>query len=126
LLSSTGIQQAWQREQESTAKSAKVVSAVRTEIVEAQRLLEAAKGDVEAAKKLPGDLQAFVGVYLDDDQRRELAVQPIAEVVSQLERFRKIGAVELESYEATGRKVTFVEPEKDKPKPAGDKLHLPR
>lgn len=112
---SSSIQQAWQREQEASAKSVKTFSAVHTEIIEAQRLLNAAKGDVEAAKKLPGNLQAFVAVYLDDDQRKELSAQPIAEIVPHLERFRKLGAVELESYQApTGQRVTFAEPEKDK------------
>lgn len=114
---SSGIQQAWQREQESTARSAKVMSGVKTEIAEAQCLLDAAKGDIEAAKKLTGPLQAFIAVHLDDDQRKHLATQPISEIVPHLQRFREIGAVELESYDPrTGRKVTFAEPEKDKPK----------
>lgn len=109
------IQQAWDRECEVSAKTARTISAIKTEIADAQRLLEAAQGDVEAAKKLPGSLQAFVGIYLDDDQRRELAAQPIAEIVPNLERFRKLGAVELESYQApTGKRVAFAEPEKDK------------
>lgn len=113
---SQGIQQAWTREKEAAAARTKTISAVRTEIIEAQRLLDAARGEVEAAKQLPGDLQAFVAIHLDDDQRRELAAQPISEIVPNLARFRKLGAIELESYEApSGQKVTFAEPEQDKP-----------
>ena len=120
------IQQAWEREREASTKTARTISAVKTEILEAQRLLQAAQGDVEAAKKLPSSLQAFVGIFLDDDQRRELAAQPIAEIVPNLERFRKLGAVELKSYEApTGQKVTFAEPEKDKAKVGLDNSRAP-
>jgi len=114
------IRKAWERETDNTASAAKTISAVRTEVIEAQRLLEAARGDVEAAKQLPGNLQAFVAVYLDDDQRRELAAQPISEIVPNLERFRKIGATELDSYETpAGRKVAFTEPEKDNKQSVG-------
>lgn len=114
---SQGIQQAWAREQEVAAAKTRTISAVRTEIIEAQHLLDAARGDIEAAKKLPGALQAFVGLHLDDDQRKELAAQPIAEIVPHLARFRKLGAAELETYEApTGQKVTFAGPEKERDK----------
>ncbi len=68
-----------------------------------------------------------MGVYLDDNQRKELAAQPIAEIVPHLGRFRKIGAVELESYEApTGQKVSFVEPDKDQPKQNNGNAHAPQ
>ncbi|MGM4990511.1 relaxase/mobilization nuclease domain-containing protein [Tardiphaga sp. 841_E9_N1_2] len=124
---SQGIQQAWQREQEAAAAKTKTISAVRTEIIEAQHLLDAARGDIEAAKKLPGTLQAFVGIHLDDDQRKELAAQPIAEIVPHLARFRKLGAVELEAYKAPpGRKVAFAEPEKDKPSVGPSGAHGPK
>ncbi|MEH2480181.1 hypothetical protein V1282_003538 [Nitrobacteraceae bacterium AZCC 2146] len=124
---SASIQKAWEHEQEAAAAKTKTISAVRTEIIEAQRLLDAAQGDIEAAKKLPGNLQAFIGVFLDDDQRRELAAQPIAEIVPHLERFRALGAAELESYETpTGQKVAFVEPENDKAKRDADDAHVPQ
>jgi len=120
---SQSIQSLWAREQDATAKTAKTISAVRTEIVEAQRLVDAANGDIEQAKKLPGSLQAFVAIFLDDDQRRELAAQPIAEIVPHLERFRKLGTSELESYEApTGPKIAFVLPE-NKTKRDSDNAH---
>jgi len=124
---SQGIQAAWRREKDAATKSARTISSVKSEIIEAQHLIDAAKGDIEAAKKLSGNLQAFVGVYLDDEQRKELAAQPIAEIVPHLGRFRRIGTVELESYEApTGPKVAFVEPEKDKPKQDAEKTQAPK
>lgn len=121
------IQEAWEREREASAKTARTVSAVRVEIVEAQRLLDAAKGDVEQAKKLPGNLQAFIALYLDDDQRRELAAQPIAEVVPHLKRFRELGAIELDSHKAPSEpKITFVEPETEQTRRDPDNMHTPK
>ena len=124
---SQAIQTTWQREQEQFAKTVRTFSSVRTEIIEAQHLLNAAMGDIEAAKKLPGNLQAFIGVYLDDDQRKELARQPIAEIVPHLEHFRKLGAAELQSYEAPGdQKVAFVEPGTDAPRSEFGNVHVPQ
>lgn len=126
----SSIENAWRREQEAAAAKTKTISAVRTEVIEAQHLLEAAKGDVDSAKKLPGNLQAFIAIFLDDDQRRELAAHPVAEIVPHLARFRKLGQTELDSYVApVGQKVTFAEPEQDKPRidksgPSG--VHTPQ
>lgn len=109
---SSQIQAAWRREQDASAKSVKTISSVRTEMVDAQDLIAAAKGDKTSIIRLPGALQAFAAIYLDDDQRRHLGAQSVADVIPQLARFREIGAAELESWEQrTGRK--FVPPKPD-------------
>jgi hypothetical protein len=109
---SARIQAAWKREQEASAKSIKTISSVRTEMVDAQDLLNAAKGDKNSVIRLPGDLQAFVAIHLDDEQRKFLAAQSIADVIPQLERFRRTGAAELEAWERkTGRKFTPPKPD---------------
>jgi hypothetical protein len=96
------------------------------EIGEAQRLLEAAKGNIEAAKSLPGSLQAFIAVYLDDSQRKELAAQPVAEIVPHLHRFREIGAAELATYDPkTGRKIAFADLEKENSKVSATNSRAP-
>jgi hypothetical protein len=120
------IQEAWHREEGKKAKEVKVMSAVTTEIGEAQRLLEAAKGNIEAAKSLPGSLQAFIAVYLDDSQRKELAAQPVAEIVPHLHRFREIGAAELATYDPkTGRKIAFADLEKENSKVSATNSRAP-
>jgi hypothetical protein len=124
---SPAIQSTWQREQEAAAAKTRTISAVRTEIVEAQDLIEAAKGNVEAAKRLPGSLQAFVAIHIDDDQRKELAAQPVAAVIPELTRFRKIGATELDAYEEPGgRKLDITGPVDGKDKQQPDNGHAPR
>jgi hypothetical protein len=106
------IQTAWRREQDASAKSTKTISSVRTKMIDAQDLLAGARGDRNAVIRLPGNLQAFLAIYLDDDQRKELSGRSIADVIPQLARFREIGAVELESWERrTGRK--FAPPRPD-------------
>lgn len=106
------IQSAWRREQEATAKGTKTISAVRTEMVDAQDLIAAAKGDKTSIIRLPGALQAFAAIYLDDEQRKHLAAQSVADVIPQLARFRELGAAELESWERkTGRKFTPSKPD---------------
>lgn len=95
---SAKIQAAWQREQETSAKSVRTISAVRTEMVDAQDLIAAAHGDKNCIIRLPGPLQAFVAIHLDDEQRKFLAAQSIADVIPQLERFRRTGAAELEAW----------------------------
>lgn len=108
------IQTAWRREQDASAKSVKTISAIRTEMVDAQDLLAAAKGDRNAIIRLSGGLQAFLAIYLDDDQRKELSGKTIADVIPHLDRFREIGAVELEAWERrTGRKFVPPKPENE-------------
>ncbi|WP_019199274.1 relaxase/mobilization nuclease domain-containing protein [Afipia birgiae] len=109
------IQAAWRREQEATAKGTKTISAVRTEMVDAQDLIAAAKGDRNAIIRLPGSLQAFAAIYLDDEQRKHLAAQSTADVIPHLNRFRQIGTAELEAWEKrTGRKFTPPRPDDEK------------
>jgi len=84
-------------------------------MVDAQDLIAAAKGDRNAIIRLPGSLQAFAAIYLDDEQRRHLAAQSLADVIPQLARFRELGTVELESWERrTGRKFTPPKPDDEK------------
>lgn len=74
-----------------------------------------AKGDKNSVIRLPGDLQAFVAIHLDDDQRKFLAAESVADVVPQLERLRQTGAAELEAWERkTGRKFTPPCPDDEK------------
>lgn len=116
---SAKIQAAWQREQETSAKSVRTISAVRTEMVDAQDLIAAAKGDKTSIIRLPGPLQAFAAIYLDDEQRKHLAAQSVADVIPQLARFRDLGTAELEAWEKkTGRK--FVPPKPDDEKRADE------
>jgi hypothetical protein len=108
------IQAAWRREQDASAKSVRTISGVRSEMVDAQDLIAAAKGDRNAIVRLPGPLQAFAAIYLDDEQRRHLAAQSVADVIPHLERFRQTGAVELEAWERrTGRKFVPPKPENE-------------
>ncbi len=111
---SRSIQDAWQREQGRTIEQAKTISAVRTEMVDAQDLIDAARGGKAAMLRLPGNLQAFTAIYLDDEQRKHLAAQSVADVIPELARFRELGAAELAEYEKTGRKLVMPQPEKSK------------
>lgn len=112
---SAKIQAAWRREQDAAAKSVRTISGVRSEMIDAQDLIAAAKGDRNAIIRLPGALQAFAAIYLDDDQRRHLAAQSVADVIPHLTRFREIGAAELESWERrTGRKLTPPKPDSER------------
>jgi hypothetical protein len=106
------IQAAWRREQDVNVKNVKTISDVRSEIIDAQDLIAAAKGDKTSIIRLPGPLQAFTAIYLDDEQRRHLAAQSVADVIPQLSRFREIGAAELREWEKkTGRKFTPPKPD---------------
>lgn len=111
---SKAIQAHWAREQDSSAARTHTISAVRTEMRDAQDLIDAARGDKNAVLRLPGPLQAFVAIHLDDEQRKFLATQSVANVIPELGNFRSIGAVELEEYERTGRKFVPPQPEKSK------------
>lgn len=96
------VRSAWQREQAATAKATKTISAARSAIADATDVRDAAAGDIEAAKRLPPPLQAFVGLYLDDEQRNHLSAQSIADITAALPRFRSLGETELAEYERTG------------------------
>lgn len=121
---SQSVQNAWRAEQDLEAKNDKTILAVRTEIVDARDLIEAANGDLSAAARLPRSLQAFVALHLDDKQRKELAVQSIAELIPELKRFRAIGTVELDAYETSGRK--FALPKAEDGKQGPEYAHSPR
>jgi len=109
---SAKVQEAWRREQDAAAKRVRTISGVRSEMIDAQDLIAAARGDKNSVIRLPGDIQAFVAIYLDDEQRRHLAAQSIADVIPQLNRFRQLGAAELEAWERkTGRKFTPPRPD---------------
>jgi hypothetical protein len=122
---SKSIQAEWQREQGRSITQARTISAVRGEMVDAQDLIDAAKGDKNAVIRLPGTLQAFIAIHLDDEQRRHLAAQSVAGVLPELARFRQIGADELAEYERTGRK--FIPPKPEQAgKPADENRYSPR
>lgn len=102
------IQETWQREQESADQNTRTISAARSAIADAADLRDAAGGDLEALNRLPGPLQAFVASYLDDDKRKELSAQSVADITAELKRFRHLGDEELAEYERTGRQ--FITP----------------
>lgn len=108
---SKSIQAEWQREQGRSITQARTISAVRGEMADAQDQIDAAKGDKNAVIRLPGTLQAFIAIHLDDEQRRHLAAQSVADILPELGRFRQIGANELAEYERTGRKFVLPKPE---------------
>jgi hypothetical protein len=109
------IQDEWAREQDRAITQSRTVSAVRSEMVDAQDVIAAAHGDKNSVIRLPGDLQAFIAIYLDDDQRKHLAAQSVADIIPELARFRELGAAELESWEKrTGRKFTPPTPDSEK------------
>ena len=85
---------AWNDERSATAEREATLGVVRAETGPAQRLRNAAAGDVEALQKLDPDLRAFVSSYLDDDQRKELARSDVADIVPELRKFRSLGAEE--------------------------------
>lgn len=110
---SQSIRDAWQREQAATAKATKTISAARSAIADATDVRDAAAGDLDAMIRLPQPLQAFVVSHLDDDQRRHLSGQSIADITAALPRFRGLGQSELEEYERTGRTFTPPKPRRD-------------
>lgn len=62
----------------------------------ADLLVNAAKGDQEAFENLDMGLQAFVGSFLDDKQRAELAkMQPI-DIIDNIYHWEKVGCEELQ------------------------------
>jgi hypothetical protein len=100
---SSTIQDAWQREQAATAKTAKTISAARTTIADAADVRDAAAGDLDALNRLPKPLQAFIMSHLDDEQRKHLSGQSVADITAALHRFRTLGDNELAEYERAGR-----------------------
>ncbi|WP_336810807.1 hypothetical protein [Bosea sp. MMO-172] len=85
---------AWEAESAEAAQRADTLGMVKSATGPARLLLDAAAGDVSALSKLDPDLRAFVASYLDDDQRAELAKADIADVISELHRFRELGCEE--------------------------------
>ncbi|WP_264076585.1 relaxase/mobilization nuclease domain-containing protein [Rhodopseudomonas palustris] len=110
---SQSMQSAWQREQAATAKMAKTISSARSAIAVATDVRDAATGDIEAAERLPPPLQTFVGLYLDDEQRKHLSGQSIADITAALPRFRTLGEAELAEHERAGTVSVPLTPRRD-------------
>uniref|UniRef100_A0A9E8CN57 Large polyvalent protein-associated domain-containing protein n=1 Tax=Bosea sp. NBC_00436 TaxID=2969620 RepID=A0A9E8CN57_9HYPH len=85
---------AWEAETAEAARRADTLGLVKASNGPARLLLDAAAGDVSALAKLDPDLRAFVGQYLDDDQRAELGKAEIADIMTEMARFRELGAEE--------------------------------
>lgn len=85
---------AWEVETADAVRRADTLGMVRSATGPARLLLDAAAGDVSALSKLDPDLKAFVASYLDDEQRAELAKADVADVISELHRFRELGGEE--------------------------------
>uniref|UniRef100_A0A9E8CQC9 MobA/VirD2-like nuclease domain-containing protein n=1 Tax=Bosea sp. NBC_00436 TaxID=2969620 RepID=A0A9E8CQC9_9HYPH len=91
---STKAQAIWDSETAEAARRADTLGLVRSATGPARLLLDAAAGDVSALAKLDPDLRAFVGQYLDDDQRAELGNAEVADIMTEMARFRELGAEE--------------------------------
>jgi len=85
---------AWEAEIAEAARRTDTLGLVKASTGPARLLLDAASGDVSALAKLDPDLRAFVGQYLDDDQRAELGKVEIADIMTEMARFRELGAEE--------------------------------
>jgi hypothetical protein len=96
---SDAAQQAWAKETATSKVQAETIGLVRAGAREAQDLLAGTRGDPAALGRLSPELQAFVGSYLDDDQRLELAQSEVADVVPELDRFKALGRQEMEQIE---------------------------
>jgi hypothetical protein len=96
---SDAAQQAWAKETATSKVQAETIGLVRAGAREAQDLLAGTRGDPAALGRLSPELQAFVGSYLDDDQRLELAQSEVADVVPELHRFKALGRQEMEQIE---------------------------
>ncbi|WP_316232941.1 LPD7 domain-containing protein [Bradyrhizobium sp. SZCCHNPS2010] len=105
---SKSIQESWRREQGRVIEQTRTISAARSAIADAADIRDAAGGDLEALNRLPKPLQAFVISHLDDEQRKHLSGQTVADITGALPRFRGLGADELAEYERQGRQ--FVAP----------------
>ena len=92
---------------------------VKERTANANLLVNAAKGDQEAFKKLDVGLQAFVGSFLDDKQRAELAkMQPI-DIIDNLYHWEKVGCEELQDiYDARDAGYDVPYPSVSAPAPA--------
>ncbi|WP_234822214.1 LPD7 domain-containing protein [Rhodopseudomonas palustris] len=108
---SSFAERTWQLESENVDWRNRTISAIRSKIVEAQELVNAAQGDKSALRVLPRPLQAFLASYLDDEQRVSLASRALADIIPELDRFRDLGIAELQKIEAEGR--TFNVPKPD-------------
>ncbi|CAI9400155.1 hypothetical protein ANOBCDAF_00426 [Pleomorphomonas sp. T1.2MG-36] len=94
---------------------------------DADLLVNAARGNQEAFKKLDVGLQAFVGSYLDDKQRAKLAqMQPI-DIVDDIEYWGKVGREELQNiYDARDEGFDVPFPSVSAPTPAPDQAWRPK
>jgi hypothetical protein len=90
---------------------------------DAADVLAGARGDREALIRLPANLSAFVGSYLDDTQRAELAKANVADVILELDRFRELGDQEL--VEVEGRKDISPRLKYQEPAPGPDNVSYP-
>lgn len=110
---SDAIRSVWQHEQDAAARTAKTFSSARSAIAVAGDVRDAAAGDLDALHRLPQPLQAFVISHLDDDQRKHLSSQSIADITAALPKFRDLGESELTEFERTGREFTSPQPRRD-------------
>jgi len=115
---STVAMDLWKKEQAKTVRRVETMGRVRSVVQDVADLLGAARGNHEALQRLPEDLRAFVVSYLDDDQRAELAMSDVVNVIPELARFRKLGDDELARIKRDGEpQPTILVPE---PKPEPD------
>lgn len=91
---SAKVRAVWDAEIAEAAQRADTLGMVKSATGWARLLLDAAAGDVSALSKLDPDLTAFIASYLDDDQRAELAKSDVADVISEVHRFRELGSEE--------------------------------
>lgn len=96
---SAAAQRQWEREKAEIDARMNLRQRVRSAVHDAADLLAGARGDRDALIRLPANLSAFVGSYLDDTQRAELAGATVVDIIPELARFRELGDQELTNIE---------------------------
>jgi hypothetical protein len=110
---SAAARRQWEREKTEIDARMNLRQRVRSAVHDAADLLAGARGDREALIRLPANLSAFVGSYLDDTQRTELAKANVADVILELDRFRELGdqeLVEVERRKDSSPRLKYPEP----------------
>lgn len=92
---SASARAAWEREQADAVRRTDTLKLVRAGTRQARDLKDAASGDREALARLPVELRAFVGSYLDDEQRQELAQAGLTDIIPELPNFLSLGRGEI-------------------------------
>jgi hypothetical protein len=120
---SAAAKRQWEREKTEIDARMKLRQRVRSAVHDAADLLAGARGNHDALIRLPANLSAFVGSYLDDTQRAELGRATVADIIPELARFRELGDEELAAIER--RKDSSPRLQYPEPAPGPDNVPTP-